>query len=419
MDNKPSTRYHPFPTRIRNLYARGQNLIGRARVELSEQGLIAEARRLSGLHDFGDESFLPGLRALLYALNTEAELNPFGRLAARKRIIGSLKNLLWANACFTAHPEILQRQITAPIIIVGPHRSGTTRLHRMLSTDSRLQHLKTWEGFNPAPRMGSTDLGWDTRRAEVEQALQAVGRLYPGVFAAHPMEADLAEEENLLVNHCFSGFSPLGLYNIPSYYRWFVDHDRTDAYRMMAKLLKLISWSRGDAENKRWVLKNPQYMLDLDVVLKVFPDAKLVFTHRDPLKTTGSLMSLMWLYAVQHTDRPCRARIRDVWLDFCERSGQRCIEMRRNIPSTQQLDVYYHEVGRDWREVMQRIYDFSGLDFTLDVDAAMDAWLHQSKQNQEHGNHRYALDDFGLTQQEVDSRMMFVREKYAIPYEKE
>ena len=76
MDNKPSTRYHPFPTRIRNLYARGQNLIGRARVELSEQGLIAEARRLSGLHDFGDESFLPGLRALLYALNTEAELNP-------------------------------------------------------------------------------------------------------------------------------------------------------------------------------------------------------------------------------------------------------------------------------------------------------------------------------------------------------
>lgn len=417
MDTKPSSHYHSLPSRWFNWYTRGLNLVGRARVDLSEQALLAGARQETGLDRFGDESFLPGLRALLRSLETEAELNPFGRLAARKRIIGSLKNLLWANACFEAHPEILQRKTVAPIVIVGPHRSGTTRLHRMLGVDRRFQHLRTWEGFNPAPRLDWPDRGRAARHAEVEQALAGNGRLYPGAYAAHPMEADAPEEENLLLNHCFCGFSPLGLYNIPGYYRWFIADDRTAAYRTLAGLLKLISWSRGDPEDRRWVLKNPQHMLDLDVLLEVFPDAQLVFTHRDPLKTVGSLMSLMWCYAVQHTDAPCRARVRDVWLDFCEQAARRCIRTREQIPAGRQHDVHYEDMNRDWRAIMRGIYDFIGVEFDADVEHAMEGWLAMSDREQQHGGHRYNLEDFGLTRPEVDARMMFVREKYAIPYE--
>lgn len=418
MDSKPSSHYHPLPSRWLNWYTRGLNRFGRARVDLSEPALLAGARRETGLDRFGDESFLPGLRALLSSLETEADLNPFGRLAARQRITGSLKNLLWANACFEAHPEILQRKIVAPIVIVGPHRSGTTRLHRMLGVDPHLQHLRTWEGFNPAPRLGWPDQGRAARHGEVEKALASSRRLYPGAYAAHPMEPDVPEEENLLFNHCFCGFSPLGLYNIPGYYRWFIDHDRTAAYRTVANLLKLISWSRGDPEDKRWVLKNPQHMLDLDVLTAVFPDAQLVFTHRDPLKTVGSLMSLMWHYAVQHTDAPCRARVRDVWLDFCEQAARRCIRTRERIPSAQQHDVRYEDMNRDWRAVMRSIYGFTGMEFDAGVEQAMAGWLAMSDREGQHGGHRYRLEDFGLTRSEVDARMMFVREKYAIPYER-
>lgn len=417
MDSKPSSHYHPLTLRWFNCYTRGLNCFGRARVDLSEQALLDAARRETGFDRFGDESFRPGLRALLASLQSEADLNPFGRLAARKRIVGSLKNLLWANACFEAHPEILQRKIVAPIVIVGPHRSGTTRLHRMLSVDPRLQHLQTWEGFNPAPRPGMPDLDRAARRAEVEKALASYRRVYPGAHAAHPMETDAPEEENLLLNHCFCGFSPLGLYNIPGYYQWFIQHDRTAAYRTLASLLKLISWSRGDPEDKRWVLKNPQHMLDLDVLLQVFPDAQLVFTHRDPLKTIGSLMSLMWHYAVQHTDAPCRARVRDVWLDFCEQAARRSIRTRECISSAAQHDVRYEEMNRDWRAVMRGIYDFVGIEFDAGVEHAMAEWLAISDREQQHGGHRYTLEEFGLEPCEVDARMMFAREKYTIPYE--
>lgn len=417
MDTLPSTHYHPFATRVSNLYVRGLNRLGRARVDLSEPAVLAAARQATGLERFGDESFLPGLRVLLGALETEADLNPFGRQAAWRRIVGSLKNLLWANACFEAHPEILQRRIVAPIIIVGPHRSGTTRLHRLLGSDPRLQYLRTWEGFNPAPRPGWPELGRVERRAEVEAALAAIDRLYPGAFAAHPMAADLAEEENLLLNHCFCGFSPLGLYNIPSFYRWFLGHDRRAAYQTLARLLKLVSWSRGEPEEKRWVLKNPQHMFDLDVLLQTFPDAKLVFTHRDPLKTVGSLMSLMWFYAVQHTDAPCRGRVRDVWLDFCEQGARRCMATRDGIPASRQLDVHYEDVNRDWRAVMRRIYDFGAMDFPPDVERGMQDWLERSQAAREHGAHRYALADFGVSREDVDARMDFVRRRYAIPHE--
>lgn len=417
MDNKPSTHYHPPKIRQFNRVRRVLNVFGLAKIDISEASLLAAARAETGLQRFGDESFLPAMRALLHSLETEAHLNPFGRLNARMRTLRSLKNRLWANACFEAHPEILERKIVAPIIIVGPHRSGTTRLQRMMATDARLAHLTTWEGINPAPRLDLPDEGRQARYDEVKGFLSAGRHIYTGAYIAHPMDADWPEEDMLLLNHAFCGFSPLGVFNVPGFYQWFLEHDKTDAYRYMANLLRLISWSRGESEDKRWVLKNPQHMMDLDVLLKVFPDAKLVFTHRDPIKTVGSVMELMWHFAVQHTDRPCRAATRDVWLDFCEQAARRCMHVRESIPAAQQIDVHYEEMNRDWRAAMRRVYDFAGIAFTPETEQRMADWLAASTGENKHGAHRYALEDFGLSGADVDRRMHFVRERYAIPYE--
>jgi hypothetical protein len=288
----------------------------------------------------------------------------------------------------------------------------------MMAADARLQHLKTWEGFNPAPRMNLPEQGKAARYQEVAKAVRVTQHLYPGAFVGHPMHADWAEEEMLLLNHSFCSFSVLGAYNIPNYYDWFLRYDKTSAYRYMANQMNLISWSRNDPENKRWVLKNPQHMLDLDVLIKVFPDAKLIFTHRDPLKTVASTMSLMWLFAVQHTDVPCRSKIRDVWLDFCEQAARRCMQAREAIPAAQQLDISYENVNRDWRGVIRRIYEFAGVEFSPDAKQALGAWAAKSESENRHGGHRYALEDFGVTTHDVDARMMFFREKYAIPYER-
>ncbi len=415
MDTKPSSHYHPPQVKKFNRIRRCLNAVGLAKIDLSEASLLATARQETGLDCFGDESFLPSLRMLLKCLETEAQLNPFGRQVQRTRILRSLKNRLWANACFEAHPEILQRKIVAPIIIVGPGRSGTTRLQRMLTTDTRLQHLKAWEGFNPAPHLESPDFGKTIRRIEAKALLEKVRHLNPGAYAAHPMDADWAEEEILLLDHSFCS---LQAFAFRDYYDWLLNDDRTTAYRYMADLIKLISWSRGDAEGKRWVMKTPQFMLDLDVLMSTFPDAQIVFTHRDPLKTVPSMMSLMWNFAVLNTDHSCRTRIKDVWLDLCEKMAQRSMEARGSIPAAQQLDVYYEEMNNNWRETMQRIYNFSGIEFTPAAESAMNQWLTHSEKENRHGAHRYLLEEFGLTTSEVDARMMFARQRHDIPYEK-
>lgn len=412
MDTLPSTHYHSSFVRDFNRRMRDA-----APIDLAESELLANARKETGLADFGDESFLPALRALLKSLESEAELNPFGRFVARSRALSALKNRLWAEACFAAHPEIKQRKLPAPIVIIGPHRSGTTRLHGMMAADTRLRHLKTWEGINPAPRSAQAEGDDPVRYREVEQMLEARGDIYPGAYLAHPMRADWPEEEMLLLNQSFCGFSPLGLYHVPSYYRWFLDDDKIAGYRYMADLMKLISWSRNEADDRRWVLKNPQHMMNLDVLLKVFPDARLVFSHRDPLKTVGSTLSLMWYYSVQHTDSPCRARVRDIWLDFCEQAARRGMRLREGIPAAQQFDVHYAEMNKQWRQVMRGVYDFSGIEFDAQTEAAMAAWLERSEREKTHGGHRYSLKDFGTNRDEVDARMMFVRQKYGIPYE--
>lgn len=415
MDTKPSTFYHTDAVRKINTDLRN----GKELIDLSEHGLLTDARNETGLQRFGDESFLPSFRVLLTHLEDEAELNPFGRMMARIQLLGSLKNRLWANACFEAHPEILNRKIIAPIVVLGQARSGTTRLQRLLAADPNMQHLKTWECINPAPRTLPTNaFEAAVRREEVVQRIKSGQQINPGADAAHPMHPDWAEEEIILLRHSFGSMQPFGFFPIPRYYQWFLKQDRSEAYAYMADLLKLVSWSRGDPEEKPWVLKTPQHMLDLDRLIQIFPDAKLPYIHRDPVKTNVSTVSLMWNFCVQYTDRPCREIMRDIWLDCCEQMARRSIDVRRQIPNKQQFDVYYEDMNRDWRSVMKSIYSFAEMEFTPEIEEAMATWLNASEGENRHGGHRYSAQDFGVSNADVDKQMMFYRIQYNIPYER-
>lgn len=417
LDAIPSTHYHSAAVRRFNRVARCFNLVGLRRIDLGADALIAQARRETGLRDFGDERFMPALETLLVSIEADAALNPFGRKNAQARIVRSLKNRLWANECYRRHPEILAADIVAPIVIVGPHRSGTTRLQRLLATDIRLQHLRTWEGLNPAPWLDRPGHGREERHAEICRMLAASQRMHPGVAAAHPMSADWPEEEMLLLNHAFCSFSYFGIFNTRGYYDWFCGIDKDFAYRDLAAQMKLISWSRKDPPGKRWILKNPQHMHDLDALLRVFPDARLVFTHRDPLKTVSSVLSLMWHYAVQNTDVPCRGKTREIWLDFCGRMVERAMHFRPQIPADQQLDVYYHDINADWRREIRRIYAFAGIECTAAAEDAMGAWFAASERENRHGGHSYRAADFGIDDAGIELRMKDYRECYAIPRE--
>lgn len=393
------------------------SLENQPKVDLTGSALLNEAKTITGLSEFGRPDFLKSYEVFLNSLEAEADLNPFGRHYARGGTMRSLMNRLWTAECLRIHPEVAQAPIKSPIIIVGHHRSGTTRLHRMLSTDGRLRHLKAWEGLNPGPRLDKPDFGKEERYREIDEGLKGIDALFPGFNNAHPMAADWAEEEMLLQRHSFGSAALFFAYNNPSYYDWFKSFDKTDNYADMADHLRLLSWSDQSAGDKRWVLKNPTHMMDLAPLMATFPDARLVFLHRNPIKTAGSLMSMRWLFAVQLTDQPLRAAIREMSLDLCETMARRCMETRdRLVPKDQFIDVGYEEINRDWRQVMRRIYAFADMDFTAEAEAGIAAWLRESETENRHGGHRYGLEEFGTSAGEVDERMKFYRDWMAIPY---
>lgn len=391
--------------------------MGLARISLEENNLIATAREKTGLSDFGDERFFEPMRLLLRALESEAELNPVGRFMNRASIVRILKHRLYVQDLLTRHPEILERELPDPVVVVGLARSGTTRLHRLLACDQRFLHLKAWETVNPVPYPESHTAAVDPRITAIEQGLKAVLYMGPQIASVHPLGAHEVEEEVGLIQHGFSSQLFEIQARIPSFAQWLMTHEQTDAYEYMVTLLKVISWYRKDPEDKPWILKTPQHMQDLDALLHVFPNANLVCSHRDPVKAVGSACSMAWNALVRDSASITPQWVGQEWLDKTERMLRKTIQIREEqVSPGQQHDVLYADIGTDWQSAIAGIYAFLDLPFSDQARTGMQAWLEQNAQHK-HGIHRYALEDFGLDPHHVESHLKFYREKYSIPFE--
>ncbi len=416
-----ATDYHRTPMRVLNTVLRGANAIGLARFSLDRDNLLTAARKQTGLQDFGDESFLDPMQRLIAALENEADLNPVGRFMNRTNILRLLKHRLYAQDLLTRHPEILQRHMPDPVVVVGLGRSGTTRLHRLLAADNRFLHLTSWESVFPVPypdcfaarAQGRTD----PRITALDQGLKAVMYMSPQVAAVHPLGTFEVEEEVGLLQHGFSSQIFEIQAKIPSFAEWLMTHDQFAAYEYMVVLMKIISWFRGDPEDQPWVLKTPQHMQDLDALLHVFPHARLVCSHRDPIKAVGSICSTAWNAMVRDNDQMTAAWLGPEWLSKTERMLHKTLRVRDEMVAPQnQHDIQYADITADWQGALQGVYDFLNLPFSDDAQKNMQAWLARNGQHK-HGAHKYSLADFGLDAQEVDRRLMFYRERFNIPYE--
>ncbi len=412
--------YQRLPWRAANTLLRGVRHIGLARFPIETDMLLDTARQRTGLDDFGDPRFLEPMRVLVDGINREADPNPLGRVLGRISLLRLLEGRLRAQDLFKRHPEILQRSMPEPVVVVGLGRSGTTRLHRLLAADERFLHLKSWESVYPVPTeacFAAREAGLpDPRIEQVDKALRGVLYLSPQVAAVHPLETMGVEEELGLLQHAFTTQLFELLNELPTFAEYIMTHDQRYAYEYMVELMKLISWFRNDPQDKPWVLKTPQHMQDTDSLLHVFPGARLVCPHRDPIKAVGSVCSTAWNSLVRDNDSVDPHSVGRHWLDKTERMLHKNFSDRQLCPPQNQYDVLYADISADWQRAMQGVYDFLDMPFTEQAKTGMAAWLEKNNQHK-HGAHKYSLAQFGLDREEVDRRLMFYRERFAIPYE--
>ena len=382
---------------------------------------MEQAVHATGLEDFGDPWFERPFEVLLESVRREARLNAAGDISAEKQFHHVLRDRLYTQMWFKRHPEILERAIARPVVIVGPMRSGTTRLHRLLASDRRFSHMRSFETISPVPRPEFEDVlagkARDFRPVLAKRIMKVARLANPRTISIHPTGPYEPEEElGLLVASMWS-MKHDAQWHVPSYASWCERQDATPAYKHLANLLRLVGWSQQVSSIRPWILKTPQHMMDLPALLKVFPDARLIFTHRDPQAVVGSAASLAWNQTIIYSDHADAARTGREWLGKTETMISRMRAARAAIPPDRMIDVQYDEMDRDWRGTMERVYSFLGLDIEPAV-SGMEAFLERSRALKR-TPHRYSLEQFGLSAGEVAERLGDYVRDYDIPGEED
>jgi hypothetical protein len=409
--------YRPAAIAVANRIGRALSKVGIGGRAITVQGVLSDARRKVGLDDFGDQGFLEPLEILVDSINREARLNPVGHMIIRGRILGILSNKLVAQDTIKRHPEISDIPVEAPVVVAGLARTGTTMLHRLIAQDPGIRSLASWEAINPAPAKRKSRQKKDPRFAQAALAAKGLKYMSPGFFAIHPAEPDAPEEEVILLEQAFLTTTPEAMMNVPTYSRWLEKQDHVPAYQTLKRMMQYLQWQRpGVGRNVRWVLKTPHHQEYFDPLLEVFPKATLVHTHRDPLKTSPSLFSMLTHLQMIFSDEVDPHQVAEHWLGKIENMALRALATRERVDDRGFIDVSYYDLIKDPVPQVARIYQAAGLEFSAATLSAMQASRRVNKQHK-YGRHKYSLADFGLTEDDVESRIATYRARFDVPYE--
>jgi Sulfotransferase family len=369
--------------------------LGVLRRPLDADALLALARRRSGLEDFGDMSFVDPLRRLLRACDDEASLSLVGRMATRWDTLRFLANLLQFRAAERRDPGILGQAIRQPIFITGLPRSGTTFLHRLLMEDPDNRAPLVWQTIYPYPLPGSGRGGRDPRPMRVARQLRAFETLAPEFRGLHPLDATSPQECSEITAHVFRSLRFDTTYRIPTYRDWLDGDDHLPAYRFHRRFLQHL---QRQGSGGRWVVKCPDHLFALEAIRTVYPDARLVFVHRDPVKVLLSVAKLTEVLRRPFTRRIDRREIgaqeSSRWLAGTRRMTAVGDDagLAEPVHHVQHKDLVADPVG-----TVAALYRHFDLGLAAPVAAAVAGYARQ-RPSGGYGPRAYRFDDHGLNE---------------------
>jgi hypothetical protein len=368
---------------------------------LDPDPLIQMARRQTGLSDFGDTSFIGPLTRLLDSCSAEAVLSLVGRSATKWDIVRFLSNLLIVQDAAARCPAMWTAPVSQPVFITGLPRSGTTFLHRLMLTDPVNRAPAVWETIAPSPAAGTRD----QRIARVARQLKVFEWLAPEFRALHPLEATSPQECSEITAHVFRSLRFDTNYHIPSYRNW-LDADvvrNLPAYRFHKRFLQFLQHQDGqrqDGPPPRWVLKCPEHLFALQAIRAVYPDARLVFVHRDPVKVLLSQARLTEVLRRPFTRRldprtlgPDESRR---WLDGTSRMMAVGDDAGFADPV---CHVHHMDLISDPVSTVEGVYRHFGMTPAPEMASAIDDYV-AARPKGGYGEHSYHFEDHGLDEQE-------------------
>lgn len=359
--------------------------------------LMAAAQARTGLEEFGETPIAEPLQRLLDAAVAEASLGVVGRIALKWDVLRFLTNLLRLNEARRREPAIADQPVSAPIVITGLPRSGTTFLHRMMLCDPLNRAPLVFETIFPCPEAGR-GRQTDRREARVAKELRTFEWLAPEFRDLHRLTPRSPQECTEILAHSFRSLRFDTTYRIPSYRRWLDEgaQQHLPAYLLHKRFLQYLQHQKNPAQPVRWVLKCPDHLFAMASLRAVYPDARIVFVHRDPLKVLLSVAKL-----TEVLRRPFSRRVDPMEIGpeesarWLEGAGRMIDESRKAGAEPAISHVHYLDLIADPAAAVARVYRHFGLALPADAAAAI-GHADRAEPNGGYGRRTYRFDEHGL-----------------------
>lgn len=386
VDRRTQWKPEPRPRWLAEFNALGSLMNIRSVVPLDMDSLLAEARRNTGLEDFGDDGWRERFQVLLDAVEAEAELNFFGRILTRNDFLVYLQSRLQVVDAYKRHPEIEDEVIREPVFILGFGRSGTTILHEVLSQDPQFRSVRRWEAMFPCPPPEERTYHDDPRIPQAQALVDIVHAISPEWKSMHAWGAELPVEDIEFTYGALFSEVWQNAFQIPSYEKYFAAQDPAPHFDWHRKIIKLLQWKYKKAH---WLFKNPTHMPRIPALLRAYPDAKIILPHRDPIASADSVVNVSSSIFYWRSDKLPAPGVGDEWMQVDSRVKQwddiiAMIEDGTLRPGSF-ANILYADFIRNPRSTLSAAYRDLGLPLDPAALDAMVAYMEERSKGT-HGN---------------------------------
>lgn len=369
---------------------------------LTLEPLLDAALKEAGATEFRDTSFIPNLEKAL-EIPTRLDMSVRGLMGVQANFQRFLVNRLRWEADVERHPEILEEDVSDPIVVLGLPRSGTTKLQRFLSADPNVHATPAWMMFNPAPFPEEEPGNFTPRKLWAAAAMGAVTNTNDTYQIMHEFDADEPDETSFIPLANFDNVMQFITTPDYEYLEWARSVSRVPSLTYLKRMLQYLQWQIGGKQGKPWLLKNPGHTGEIAEMLKVFPNATFVTSQRDLVKTMGSSMR-MGTEILQNTFDPLDPKfVGDYTVHFWAYELKRYLKQRDELAGrVRLLETPYTRCVNDALSVARELYELAGLPWTPEGEAAMRQW---DIDNPRHklGSYGYSLEDYGWNVEKIEA----------------
>jgi hypothetical protein len=361
-------------------------------VSLDVERIDREARTETNLDDTGGDHYREGLERLVESMNSEGDLTDMGEVMQHARLVSLLAARLQVEDTYRIHPDIEGEEVAGPVFIIGLPRTGTTALSQLVAADPQFRSLRMWESGAPVPPPEKATERTDPRIAVAERNLAMMNEAFPLMQTMHHSEATTATECQDLMGMSFRTAHFDGFARVPSYMDWVIDTDMRETYRYHRRVLRLLQWH---CPPTLWHLKTPVHMFALDALVEAYPNARFLWSHRDPAKVLGSVCSLIHYTRSWSSDRDDSIELGTEELHRWWIAVRRAMDFRKRVGDARFADISFADLQSDPVAALAKGLADIGLSFDEESRVSVERWAATHKPSS-HGSHSYDLSDFGL-----------------------